>query len=104
MSAVPPIATDSVRRNEPSRRAISRREQSKQHAYATRPSSLDHLSGLCEQARRDSDPDRIRRRQVDDQLEFGRLHDWHVSRLLALENASGIDADLAIAPEVACSI
>src|SRR6516164_11123116 len=66
--------------------------------------SLDHFVGLREQARRDSDADRPRRRQVDDQLELGWLHDWHVCWFLALENAAGIDADLVIAPEVARSI
>ena len=30
--------------------------------------------------------------QVDDELEFGGLHDRQVGRLLALENAAGIDA------------
>src|SRR5215469_17575786 len=66
--------------------------------------SLYHLVGLCEQARRDGDPDCPRRRQVDDQLELGWLDDRHVGRLLALENAAGIDANLAIAPEVTRSV
>ena len=33
---------------------------------------------------------------IDDQLELGRLHDRQVGWLRALENAAGIDADLAI--------
>src|SRR5215471_14801179 len=66
--------------------------------------SLDHLIGLREQARRDGHPDRPRRRQIDDQLELGWLHDGHVGRFLAFENAAGIDATLAIAPEVTRSI
>src|SRR6516162_5618540 len=66
--------------------------------------SLDHLIGLREQARRDGHPDRPRRRQIDDQLELGWLHDGHVGRFLAFENAAGIDANLAIAPEVTRSI
>src|SRR5262245_49239110 len=65
---------------------------------------FDHLIGLCQQVRRDSDTDRVCRRQVDYQLELGWLRDRQVGRFLAFENASGIDADLAIAREVACSI
>ena len=34
--------------------------------------------------------------QVDDELELGRLLDRQVGRLLALEDPSGVDADLAI--------
>ena len=34
--------------------------------------------------------------EVDDQLELGRLHDRQVGRLRALEDAAGVDADLAI--------
>ena len=34
--------------------------------------------------------------EVDDQLEFGRLHDRQVGGLGAFENAAGIDADLTV--------
>jgi hypothetical protein len=34
--------------------------------------------------------------EVDDQLELCRLHDRQVSGLLALQNAAGVNADLAI--------
>ena len=34
--------------------------------------------------------------EIDDQLELGRLHDRQVGRLLALEDAADIDADLTI--------
>ena len=33
--------------------------------------------------------------QVDDKIEFGRLRDRKVGRLLALENTAGIDADIS---------
>src|SRR5579864_4887864 len=33
---------------------------------------------------------------VDDQLEFGRLHDWEIGRIVAMENLAGIDANLTI--------
>ena len=37
-----------------------------------------------------------RRLEVDDQLELGRLHDRQIGRLLALEDATGVDAGLTI--------
>ena len=37
--------------------------------------------------------------QIDDELELGRLHDRQVGGLRALEDSTGIDADLAIAVE-----
>ena len=48
----------------------------------------------CEQHWRHVDAERPRRLQVDDELELGRLHDWQVGGLGALENVAGIDADL----------
>jgi hypothetical protein len=58
-----------------------------------KPDLLDHLVGDCEQARRKGEVERPRRLQVDDELEFGRLLDRQA--LLALENATDIDADSA---------
>src|SRR5215813_4898395 len=55
--------------------------------------SLDHLVGYCEQAGRNGEVERPRRLQVDNELEFGRLLDRQA--LLALENATDIDADSA---------
>ena len=40
------------------------------------------------------EPERLRSLDVDDQLEFGRLHHRQVGRFLALEDAAGIVADL----------
>ena len=39
-------------------------------------------------------PSALRRLQVDDELEFGRLQDRQVGGLGALEDVAGIDADL----------
>src|SRR5262245_36713664 len=60
----------------------------------SRFTSLDHLVG--EQLDRVGylDAERPGRLQVDDELEFGRLHDWQVSGLRAIEDAAGIVADL----------
>src|SRR5215469_9227273 len=66
-------------------------------AFPDRPhrgtTSFDHLVGYCEQAGRNGEVERPRRLQVDDELEFGRLLDGQA--LLALENATDIDADSA---------
>ena len=57
---------------------------------------LDHLIGEGEQRRRNSEAERPGGLEVDDELEFGGLHDREVGGLLAVENPAGVDADLAI--------
>src|SRR6516225_6561691 len=51
------------------------------------------LGGACEQARRNGEVESPRRLQVNDELKPGRLFDRQI--LLALENATDIDADSA---------
>jgi hypothetical protein len=46
-----------------------------------RRQSLDHLVGAGEQRRWHLDPKRLRRLQIDDQLEFGGPQDRQVGRL-----------------------
>ena len=42
---------------------------------------LDHLVGAGEERLRHSDAQRLCRRQVEDEIELGRLLDWQVARL-----------------------
>ena len=57
---------------------------------------FDHLVGAREQRRRDVEPEHPCGRQVDDQLELAHLHDRQARRVRALENSTGIYADLTI--------
>ena len=45
---------------------------------------------------RDFKAERLRGLEVDDQFEFGRLHDRKVGRFRAFQNLSGIDSELAV--------
>src|SRR5882757_6102232 len=65
------------------------------HAPQQTSSLFDHLVGTCEQGGRYFDADRFGRLRVDDELEPGRQLNRHVGRLLALEDAPSVDADLA---------
>jgi hypothetical protein len=91
MTAFPP-RTD-IRRHATERpfRATTCREQMQQ-----KPNLLDHLVGAGEQHRGHVEAERSSRLGVDDQLELRRLHDRQVGRLHALEDLTGVDADLTI--------
>src|SRR6516164_8753742 len=58
--------------------------------------SLDHLVGASEQHGGHLDPEHPGGVGVDDKLDIRSPHDWEVCRLGALENAAGVDAELAI--------
>src|SRR5262245_53757999 len=60
----------------------------------TWPRLFDHLIRACEQHRWHGEIKHFRSRKIDDQIQFGRLYNWQVSRLLALEDATSIYTDL----------
>jgi hypothetical protein len=57
---------------------------------------LDHLVGATEDRRRNGEAEGLGCVQIDDQFENGRLLDRQVGGLGALEDRSGINADLSI--------
>src|SRR5262249_1814860 len=60
------------------------------------PASFDHLVGASEQRRRNGKAERHGGLENDHKLEFSGLHHWQVSGLGTLEDAAGVDAELAI--------
>ena len=93
MSVMPSMATESVRRNEPTRWAKSDREQTQQRACSA---LLDHLVGAREQRRRHVEAQRLGSLEVDHKLVFGRRLHRQVGRLLALEDAIDITGCAAV--------
>ena len=63
---------------------------SKQHPYSITSSAVTCIIDGTVNA------ERLGGLEVDDELEFGGVHDRQVGRFLALENPSGVDAGLAI--------
>jgi len=57
---------------------------------------LDHLVGAAKQRDGECEAERLGSFHVDDQFDFRGLLDWQVGRLLTLEDAADIDADLAM--------
>jgi hypothetical protein len=60
------------------------------------PDLLDHLVSNGEHAWRDCKAERLGSLHVDDELEFGRLHDRKISGFLTPENPSGKESSLVV--------
>src|ERR1035438_88801 len=69
-----------------------------------RDRSFDHLVGDGEQPGRQREAERLGSLEVDDQLEFDRLHDRQIGGLLALEDPPGVDSPLAVGVHDAVAI
>jgi hypothetical protein len=86
MSALPPIATKLVRRNEVTLCAKSDRTQ------CNKKSLLNHLVGATRERKRHRDPKRVGGLEVQEQLDFrGSLY-RQLTWLFAFENTGDIDA------------
>src|SRR5258706_6145222 len=57
---------------------------------------FDHLVGASEQGERHGDAERLRRLQVDNQLDLGRLLHRQIGRLFAFQDAARVDAGKAV--------
>ena len=57
---------------------------------------FDHLVGASEQGERHGDAERLRRLQVDNQLDLGRLIHRQVGKLFAFQDAACVDAGKAV--------
>jgi hypothetical protein len=57
---------------------------------------FDHLVGAGEQGRREGDAKGLRRLEVQNEIEPGRLLDREVPRILALEHPAGVNAGLTV--------
>src|SRR5215472_1417545 len=58
--------------------------------------SFDHLVGAGEYRGRHFEAERLSGLEIDNQLDLRGLIDWQVGRLRTLENAAGVEADVAV--------
>src|SRR6516165_10830958 len=86
----------------------ARRKNFRRGSFMLNPPSLvslfDHLVGAGEQHRRHVQPERLHGFQIDHQFERRWELDGQVSRLVTLENPTGIDADLTIDACETCAV
>src|SRR4029077_7573044 len=93
MSAMPSIATETVRRNEPTRWARRRHRKLFNHY---RRASFDHVVGDGKHAWRYRQAECFRGLQIDHQLELAPLPDWKVGRFNSLNDLPDITAGFAL--------
>src|SRR6516165_5713385 len=70
--------------------------QKRTYAPQQKAPLFDHLVGRGEQRWRNGEAERLRGRQIENELELRRLHDRQVRRLSTSEDPAAIDADLMI--------
>src|SRR5260370_10838853 len=108
-STMPARATSCSIWSAPMRSGRSRSKPSRATCCRSWPISaleplFDHLVGLRQERARHGEPERLGGLEVDHQFEFGRLLDRQIGRLGAVEDLSGVNADLAIDRSEARSI
>src|SRR5215471_20836539 len=90
MSALPPKADIVWRRS-------NVRFVPKAHSALRQKTTLfDHLVDDRKQTRWDCDAERLCGFQIDEELEFCRLHHRQIGRLLTLENAAGVNTSQTV--------
>src|SRR4051812_16790418 len=82
----------------------ARAPRSRSEQQGSFAASFNHLIGSGEERRRDREAERSGCLEVDYELEFGRLQDRHVSRLLASKHSPCLQASLIIGVKEARSI
>src|ERR1035437_4853069 len=70
-----------------------RRQSLRTHALQQKAASFDHLVGAADQRQWDGEAERLGGLEVEDQLDFRRLHDRQVGWLLGLEHPAGVGGE-----------
>src|SRR5262245_52585304 len=92
MSASNPTAAKSGHRG----RSVPGADLSRCSNVRGHPALLDHLVGTREQRSGHFEAESLGGFEIDRKLEFSRLNDGKVGRLLTLENAAGISSSLSV--------
>ena len=92
MSALPPKADMDQHRRDVRFVPIGDKVQRSEMALL-----FDHLAGFDEQRRRHRQSECLRCLQIDQEIEFARLHNWQVGGLFAFEDAGDIGSGVLVA-------